>query len=141
MAAENKFNPMPQKVEAVLREAVKDLLYMSESDEPFEVVLWKGRADCSDPRDLLGRAKAGTAAPIEAVSLDDFFKNLIKEEKWHGQEEKALVQKYRKLKATVAEHLSNVQVFRVGTIQVDIFIVGKTKQGDWAGVKTLAVET
>jgi len=134
-------NPAPQKVEAVLREAVKDLLYMSESDEPFEVILWKGRADCSDPRDLLGRTKAGTAAPIEAVSLDDFFKDLIKEEKWHGQEEKALVQRYRKLKATVAAHLSGIQVFRVGTIQVDIFIVGKTKNGDWAGVKTRAVET
>jgi hypothetical protein len=141
MAAENKFNPAPQKVEAVLREAVKDLLYMSESDEPFEVVLWKGCADCSDPRDLLGRPKAETSAPIEAVSLDNFFKDLIKEEKWHGQEEKALVQRYLKLKATVAEHLSNVQVLRVGTIRVDIFIVGKTKQGDWAGIKTMAVET
>jgi hypothetical protein len=91
--------------------------------------------------DDMGCAKAGTTAPIEAVSPDDFFKDLVKEEKWHGQEEKALVQRYLKLKATVAEHLSNVQVFRVGKTKVDIFIVGKTKQGDWAGVKTLAVKT
>jgi hypothetical protein len=138
MAVENKFNPMPQEVETVLREAVKDLLYMSESDEPFEVVFWRGTADCSDPRDLLGRTKAGTTAPIEAVSLDDFFKDLIKKEKWHGQEEKAYIQRYRKLKATVTEHLSNIQVFRAGTIQVDIFVVGKTRQGDWAGSRPWA---
>ena len=64
---------MPQEVETVLREAVKDLLYMSESDEPFEVVFWRGSADCSDPRDLLGRTKAGTTAPIEAVSRAMIF--------------------------------------------------------------------
>jgi hypothetical protein len=32
-------------------------------------------------------------------------------------------------------------VFRVGQTQIDILIIGKTKDGQWAGIKTRAVET
>jgi len=32
-------------------------------------------------------------------------------------------------------------VFRVGKVKVDVFVVGKTADGDWAGLRTTSVET
>jgi hypothetical protein len=130
---------MSQPVETVLREAVKDLLYMSESDEPFEVVLWKD-GTVFDSQKLLEHSGRAANSPVEIIALSDFFKDLTKEKDWHGEEEKADVRKFQKLLQLVNENLSNPLVFRVGKTEVDIYIVGKTKNGDWAGVKTKAIE-
>ena len=43
--------------------------------------------------------------------------------------------------ASVPRRVASSVVFRVGTIRVLVLIVGRTTEGAWAGVKTLAVET
>ena len=123
-----------------LRKATDGLLYMSETDEPFKVVHWKseqGPIDDQRVADLLGHP----GGPIELLSLDDFFSNLIKEQDWHGEEEKEDVLRYRRLLSTVKQHLSEAKVLRIGTMAVDILIIGRTPSGEWAGVRTRAVET
>ena len=131
---------MVDPILTALQEATEGLLYQSESDEPFEVVFWKGGA-VFDSQRLLARSGRAANSPIEIITLSDFFKDLTKEKDWHGEEEKADVRKFQKLFQVVCENLSSPLVFRVGKTEVDIFIVGKTKNGDWAGVKTRAVET
>jgi hypothetical protein len=37
--------------------------------------------------------------------------------------------------------LEDIRVIRVGRIQVDIYVIGNTKDGEVAGIKTFAVET
>lgn len=128
---------MIEPVLTALQEATKDLLYMSESDEPFEVVQWENVPHFGTQTLLEGRKNA----PTQVLSLEEFFKDLTKEEKWHGPEEKAEVQRYRKLKETINKHLSDTQVFRIGKTKVDIFIVGKTQEGHRVGIKTKAIET
>ena len=128
---------MIEQTLTALREAIKDLLYQSESDEPFEVVDWKNVAHFGSETLLKGRKDI----VAQVIPLEDFFKDLTEEKKWHGAEEKAAVKRYRKLKETINKHLADVKVFRIGKIEMDIFIVGKTKAGVWAGIKTKAVET
>jgi len=41
----------------------------------------------------------------------------------------------------IRQHLSDAKVFKVGHRKVSVFIVGKTDEGDAAGLKTTAVET
>lgn len=132
---------MPEVVLTNLREAVKGLLYMSESDEPFEVLHWKDAADVYEPQKMpaLSKRKAGT--PVMAMSLEEFFQELVEEKSWHGEAEKADVRKYRNLKETIGKHLTRPQVFRVGELEVDIWIVGKSGTGDWFGIRTKAIET
>jgi hypothetical protein len=59
----------------------------------------------------------------------------------HGEEEKAAVQKYRRLQDAVQKNLADPKVFRVGQRNVTVFIVGRTDEGDAAGLRTTAVET
>ena len=39
------------------------------------------------------------------------------------------------------DHLADLKVFRVGRTRVAVYLVGKTKDGAWAGVRTTSVET
>ena len=39
------------------------------------------------------------------------------------------------------QNLGDLKVFKVGEVNVDVYIVGKTGSGKWAGVRTAAVET
>ena len=132
---------MPNEIDAVLQEAIRGLLYQSETDAPFEVFHWPDGATSLDPKTVLKLSGHKPKDPVETLSVGEFFKPLTEEQSWFGATEKAAARKYRQLQEVIQQHLSHRQVFRVGKIKVDIFIVGKSAQGYWAGVKTKAVET
>jgi hypothetical protein len=124
-----------------LQEAVSGLLYMSESDEPFELVHGTPGSATLERREVLDLLGRPPGTPVHEVPLGSFFKDLTEEKSWHGEAEKADVRRYRKLLEVLNQHLSDVKVFRAGEIQVDILIVGRTREGEWTGAKTKAVET
>lgn len=132
---------MSEEVLNRFREAVHDLLYQSESDEPFEVWHWKDTSHIDPLSKVSALSKGKAGAVIKTISLDEFFKNLIEEKKWHGEEEKAVVKKYKELKAQIVNNLKQVQVFRAGQIEVDIWIIGRNQARDLMAIKTKAVET
>src|SRR4051794_30973216 len=117
---------------AALKAASKGLTYQSESDAPFTVVTWKGAKGELTKEEALKRAHKPPKTPAQEVSLEDFFQDLTAEQDWHGEEEKAAVQKYLKLREAVQANLSDPKVFKVGRRKVDVFIVGRTDEGDWA---------
>ena len=75
------------------------------------------------------------------MTLDDFFKDLVAEKSWHGTEETAKVQKYRRLKDLIVKELKNSQVFLLGQIELSIWIIGKAGKDDWFAIKTKSIET
>jgi hypothetical protein len=132
--------PSPQ---AALKRAVKGLTYESESDEPFEVLVWPQKQvgdDLSEARiaELHG---AGTDSPVEHLSLERFFAPLLEHQEWHRKQEAAVVERYQKLLDTIKAHLQDTRVYQVGSIEKGIYIVGKSTTGDWLGIKTSAVES
>jgi hypothetical protein len=128
---------MPDATVTALKKATRDLLYPSESDEPFRVFHWKGRHDPLTSEELLKITKQDPDTPVEEISLDDFFSELTEEQ---GLDEED-ARKFQNLRKVIEEQLTDVRVFRVGEVKIDVSIVGKTKDGDWAGVKTSSVET
>ena len=42
---------------------------------------------------------------------------------------------------TLKSHLSDIQVYRLGERSIDVYIAGKTSEGDLAGLSTKVVET
>jgi hypothetical protein len=80
-------------------------------------------------------------APIKVVSVDDFFAIATQEEDWHDQDERETVQQFQDLVSVLKQNLSQLQVFRVGNINIDAYIVGTTPSGEWAGLSTKLVET
>ena len=114
-----------------LKKAVKGLKYTSETESPLDPFLWEDGAKLTDQRLLeLAGEEEGTA--VEQESLDDFFHAVPPEDK----------EKFDKLAKVLKEQLSGVKVYKVGDeAEKDVYIVGKTKDGQWAGLKTTVVET
>lgn len=123
-----------------LRTAANGLLMMSESEYPFEVFLWEDAAPAT-PQKVIQQTNHPQDTPIKIVGIDDFFKVATTEEDWHGEEEKAIVKRFQALVQTLKENLSNLQVYRLGEIEIDVYVIGQTPSGDSIGLSTKVVET
>lgn len=122
-----------------LKQASSGLQCMSEADYPFEVFEWKGQEPKAEA--VIQQTNHTPDTPVEVVPLDDFFKNATQEEDWYNNEEKETVKRYQALVETLKTNLSDVQVYRLGTVEIDVYIAGKTPSGDLAGLSTKVVET
>jgi len=117
-------------LEALAR-ASKGLRYVSETDAGFEPFAWKdGDALTEDRLRQLAGEPAGTA--VEPTSLDAFFGAVPSEDR----------AAFQKLAGALRAQLSGVQVYKVGDeAERRVYLVGKARDGRWAGLKTTVVET
>jgi hypothetical protein len=121
-----------------LTQASQDLLLPSESEYPFEVVAWKNVE--LTPEKILELTNYPPATSIEQVELDYFFRNVATEKDWHDKIQKENVAKFQNLVQVIKDNLAEIQVYRIGTIEISIYIVGKTNDGV-AGLATKVIET
>jgi hypothetical protein len=121
-----------------LRGATRGLMFMSESDYPFEVVRWK-----TEPTHDFLRAltEHDASAPVEGQSASDFFRAPASEADWKGEAELASARKFQSLVRLLEENLTDLRVFRVGEINMPVYVVGRSSSGSWLGVSTRVVET
>lgn len=124
----------------LLRTAANGLLMMSESDYPLEIFLWEDAAPIT-PQKVIQQTNHPQDTPVEIVGVDDFFSVATTVYDWQGEEEKAIVQKFQSLLQTIKSSLKHPQVYRIGSIEIDAYIVGETPTGDFAGLSTKVVET
>jgi hypothetical protein len=126
----------------LLTVATTDLYWASESDEPFTVLLWpeltRAKLDASA---LALQVGAKTKQAIVTVDLDEFFHRAIVPQDWHGPDDRALIGRYEQVLFTLQRQLTDLQVYRVGHCEVDVYIVGKTPAGHWLALKTAVVES
>lgn len=123
-----------------LRQLSKGLLWMSESDYPFETIYWKNQGNLTKKK-LLQLSGHDLNTLVEVEQLDRFFVLAIKEQDWHEQEKKAEVKRYRVLLDFLKNYLRDIKVYRVGEVEIDIYIVGRTNSRNLAGLSTKAIET
>jgi hypothetical protein len=123
-----------------LKLASDGLLFMSESEYPFEVFLWEGIA-LATPQKVVQQTNHPQDTPIKIVGIDDFFQVATTPEDWHGEEEKATVKRFQALVQTLKENLSNLQVYRLSSKEIDVYVIGQTPSGDSIGLSTKVVET
>lgn len=123
----------------ILKQASADLLMPSESEYPFEVFRWSGQNELTDQK-LLELTGHPADSPVETVDLDYLFRNVAQEKEWHDEVQKANVSRFLLLVSTLEKNLTDIKVYRVGTIDIDVYIVGKN-EGELAGLSTKVVET
>ena len=114
-----------------LKAAAKGLLFPSETDAPVEAFAWAG-ADGPPSEDAV-RANAEVEADtaVEQMTLAELARTIPEEGRGS----------FLPLFAALAHHLNGVTVFKVGEVEVDVYVVGRTADGRYAGVKTKVVET
>lgn len=131
---------MTDSIATQLKQASKGLLFLSESDAPFEVLHWPAQGELT-PAKLLQLTNHPPDAPVEMRTVDDFFAIATQEEDWHDEEERETVQQFQNLVSVLKQNLSQLQVYRVGSTNIDAYIVGVAQSGEWAGLSTKLVET
>jgi len=122
----------------ILAQTSQGLLMPSESEYPFEVVAWKDVE--LTPQKILELTNYPPATSIEEVELDYFFRNVATEKDWHDKIQKENVAKFQNLVQVIKDNLAELRVYRIGTIEISIYIVGKTNDGV-AGLATKVIET
>jgi hypothetical protein len=126
---------------ARLQDATTGLLWTSEIDAPLEVIHWSPSVLELTPEQLLKLTHHPLATPVKRMAVDTFFAGATEEQDWFGEEERVIAEQYRNLVAILKQSLSNLQVYRVGEVNIDLYILGQTESGDWVGLATQAVET
>jgi len=131
---------MTELIATQLQQASEGLIFGSETDAPFEVIHWQTQEQLT-PAKLLQLTNHPPDAPIEVVSVEDFFEVSTQEEDWHDEEERETAKRFQNLVNILKQNLSQLQVYRVGSVEIDVYIVGAIGGGGWAGLSTKLVET
>jgi len=119
-------------------EASSGLLYISESDHPFDVVELKSNDVEKEIRQM---AQKPGDTPLEKQTVDYFFRNMVKTYPGYSAEQQVTVQRFLKLQELIKQKLAGTQVYRIGSIQVDAFLIGKLQNGSYGGLRTKLIET
>jgi hypothetical protein len=131
---------MNDELKSSLSEALQGLIYISETDAeitPFE----GGPAGEVTAASLLAQAGAAGDSAVEVRGFEEIFGRLTRVYEGGSEEQAATAGRFAALKSLLEQNLRDLKVFKVGKIQVDVYIVGLDAEGNLSGVKTKAVET
>jgi hypothetical protein len=117
---------------AALEKASKGLLFPSESEAPFQAFLWQDTGDKLSRARLRELTDASEGEAVEELTLDELFQTVPSEDQ----------PKFQKLADALKQQLSSIKVYKVGDeAEREVYIVGKTADEAFAGLKTTVVET
>ena len=123
-----------------LERATTDLHWYSEAEYPWQVFYWHDAATFSTDSLL----QVGNYAPETSIviqELSSFFENATTVETWHNEAEKLEAQRYRQLIELLTCNLCDINVYLLGTIEIDAYVLGRTKHHAIAGLTTKIVAT
>jgi hypothetical protein len=123
-----------------IERATKDLYYSGETDA--EVVPFTGgKAESVTKEVVLAQTGNGPTSPVEEKNFEEFFNLLTAIQDWYGDEEKQTAQRFSKLRDLLQKNLRDLQVYKIGKIEMDVYVVGLSSESILMGIKTRTVET
>lgn len=137
--SEPEVTPFSQQVTPLLA----DLLYPSESDEPIEPVdTYLRMAEPLTVSHIKDWLMLPPSNYVDEITEAEFWEPVVTIEEWFGDEEKAKATQFQQLKTYLETTLTDRQVFRVGQTEIDVYLLGKLKEGEpRVGLKTKVIET
>ena len=116
----NQTEPPAANFSVRLKDAIKDLTYLSETDALFEMF---------DPESF------------QQINFNEFFAPLTAVYEGSGETARLRAKRFARLKELLETHLTDLTVFKFGRINKEIYIVGLDENKKSVGLKTRAVET
>ena len=121
-----------------LRGLTQGLWFPSETEAPWTLPSWTlETVDVSSLRNVLRR---NATAEVVEITPEDLIQQVEKRCQGYGDEGKAIAQQHKALIRFLTTHCEQVQVFRVGSVTVDVLIIGRTPTGIVI-LQTQSVET
>src|SRR5262249_16207761 len=114
------------------------LLYMSETDAQLKYFELNEEAARqwlpATAAQFLGMIQEEPTTPMQEIPPEKFFEMLSE-----GHEERE--DQVGALRKAFMENLEDVRLYRVGEIEIEIYLLGKDGSGKVCGLQTLSVET
>lgn len=98
---------------------------MSESDYPFEVVSWEGQTSLT-PEYLCHISGKPDGSVVQESDVDTFFN---------------AIGGFPRVVAALKDNLTEIKVYKVGDINIPVYIVGRSAEGNWLGLSTRLIQT
>lgn len=122
-----------------IKNAATGLVYISETDHPFEV--FELPTGTLTAQQLLTALKREPGTKTETQDLDYFFRNMVRTYEGATQEEEQHAERFRQLKVVLQQTLHNITVYRLGEVSIDAVITGIATDGRTIALRTKLVET
>ncbi len=123
-----------------IKKITAGLSYTSETDA--KIVPFVGeKVETITDAEVVRENKSPADTPVEERDFAEIFGYLTQIQEWFGDEEKATAAKFCELKELLENNLRDLKVYRIGKIQIDIYVIGLDSENNMAGIKTKAVET
>jgi hypothetical protein len=130
-----------EQILSELKRAAEGLFYMSESDYLLEPVRLEAAAE-PDSEWLRELAGVGADARVETMSLEEFFHDAAAVRMpREGTGESPRAASFQNVVRTLGENLTDIKVYRIGEINIPIYVLGRSGSGNWLGLSTRVVET
>lgn len=128
-------------LESIAR-ACNGLVVTSETDAPVVAVEFRSPSGTAlTPQDVLRLVGRDPATRAEEQTLREFFEPLGRRRKWHDGRDAELAQRFRRLERILQRRLTDARVYRIGDRSIDVWILGRARDGRLVGVQTRLVET
>jgi Nuclease A inhibitor-like protein len=123
-----------------IAKAANGLLFSSEADYPLEPFVWKDGVPFT-PEALYTLTALPAPTPVTQVDFNEFFAPMLDLPDDPTPEARARVARFRSLVRVLRHTLHDLTVYKLGTIEMPTFIVGRLANGMIAGLRTTVVET
>ncbi len=129
-------------ITAQLERLTHNLSFPSETDTPWQVMVWPEAPGAEITDAALRQYLAQPAdAPVAPLALGDLTAQVNRRCRGYGAEGEAIAQQHQPLFQYLEAQLSAVQVLRVGQVTVEVVVMGCTETREIVGVRTQSVET
>ncbi|HEU5089738.1 MAG TPA: nuclease A inhibitor family protein, partial [Roseiflexaceae bacterium] len=108
-----------------LSQATNGLLVQSETDAPLSLFVWPEPLPFT-PAALLAARSLPADTAVEVCDLARFFGSRTRIRPEQTDDERATALRFQELQTLLETHLTNIQVVRVGTIEITVWIAGQT---------------
>lgn len=123
-----------------LAQAAEGLLFSSESDYPLEPFVWTESVPFS-PDMLYTLTSLPEGTPVTPVDVATFFMPMVRRSADDSEDTRKRIARFRILLRLVQRLLDAPMVYKLGTIEIPAFIVGRLPDGRIGGLRTMVVET
>lgn len=133
---------MPTTLSRALLSIVKGMYWPSETDRPIvPMILGSAPSPRANVANALRTALGeGKNIVVEETNFEDKFAQLSTGDP-DDADDMARAAKFAQLRDALKGQLTDIHMFKVGTIDRDLIVVGRTADGKWAGIMSGVVET
>ncbi|MFD2515591.1 nuclease A inhibitor family protein [Pontibacter locisalis] len=130
-----------EEIKKELMQASEGLQMLSETDETFEFYYHEKPDKPFDEETVVEWDGKPGGTKVQVLTLEEFFRNMTNPHPDADQVQKQNAARFKQLQAKLKELLKDVKAYKVSDMTMPVYLIGQTENGDYAGLKTLVVET